>query len=342
MRLRWPTASVSRPAGAAGSFSEPLAIASWILRIAVLLHAVGRFASVFSMRHTLFGNLLFIEIFDQRLQVADPYMSAVFVEKITVTLYLAAGLLVLFRPWWPLLLLMGGYALLEAVSGTIIAGYRFSEWTVPAYALRFGAPFALLALTAFPRAGVLERWRLPMTVGLLRMAIATVFVMHGLQALWADPQFIDLIIGSGRRLLGVRITEADAIMCLKVIGVADLAVALALVIYPVPMFVPRALWANPCAVCPIRRTIMPLLLGWAAMWGLVTAASRMTSLGWSSGLPQYPELLDRASHFLGPLALWYLYAAADRPPACSGPDLKTPEERTAGPTPEAARSTLSE
>lgn len=306
-----------RPAAGPAFPGSALAMAAWFLRIAVLLHAIGKFACVFSMRPTQFGVLLFIEIFDQKLHVADPHASAVLVEKITVTLYLIAGLVVFFRPWVPLLALMAGYALLEAVSGTLTAGYRFSEWTIPAHALRFGLPLALMLLVGFPRSALMARWRVPATVLLLRVAIATVFVMHGLQALWADPQFIDLILGTWRRVLGLRATEAGVITSLQVIGVVDIAVALAVLIYPTPLFVPRRFWANPCASCPIRQTIVPLLFGWAAFWGFVTAASRMTSLGLIGGLPQYVELLDRASHFLGPLALWWLYSAMSPRTDCS-------------------------
>jgi hypothetical protein len=324
------TAPAPAHAPTTGVPTGPLTAASWLLRIAVLLHAAGKFASVFTMRHTQFGNYLFLEIFDQRYPVADPYLTAVFVEKITVSLYLLAGLVVLVKPWWPLLLLMSGYALAEAVTGTLNAGYRFSEWTVPAHALRYGAPLFLLALAVSPPFRLLERWRLPVTRELLRIAIAVVFVTHGLHALLADPQFIDMIIGTGRRLLGIRVTEANAVLSLKVIAIVDFAAALMLLIYPVPMFVPRRFWAEPCAVCPIRRVILPLLLSWVALWGLVTAAARMTSLGWSAGLPQYPELLDRASHFLAPLALWCLYRAQARPAACGD----------AAQSPQAANATL--
>jgi hypothetical protein len=310
------SAPLIRPGPGAAVTAGPVLAASWLLRAAILLHAVGKFVSVFSMRHTQFGNFLFIELFEQRLQVADPYVSAVWVEKISVSLYLLAGLVVLFRPWWPLLVLMFGYALAEAIAGTLMAGYRFSEWTLPAHALRFLTPLALLALLIAPASAALQPWRLPATRTLLRVATAMVFVTHGLQAYLADPHFIDLILGTTRRIFGIRPTEAAVVHSLKIIAMVDFGVALALLVYPVPLFLPRRWWAEPCAGCPIRRTVLPALLAWTACWGFVTAGSRIASLGWVSGLPQYPELLDRASHFLAPLALWCLYAAEKAPAIC--------------------------
>jgi hypothetical protein len=103
---------------------------------------------------------------------------------------------------------------------------------------------------------------------------------------------------------------------LQVIAIVDFCVALAVLIYPTPLLVPRRLWPWPCAICPIHRVIVPALLLWMTFWGLATAASRMTALGYPNGMYAYPELIVRGSHFLGPLALWCLFRAIPRSTAC--------------------------
>ena len=312
--------SVLASTGEKGSTQEQMTpprafeTASWLLRIGIFIHAAALFIFVFSTRQTQFGNLLFMEWL---IHSEDPYLAAVWVEKITVSLYLAAGMVILFKPFWPLLLLMAGYAFLEAYSGVFNAGYRFSEWTIAAHALRFGFPLVLLIVVIGPRIPALRNWTAPAAASLLRVLVAVVFFTHGYQALMEDPRFIDLIIGTSANVLDVRISEATAVVILKGIAVVDFCVALAVIVYPTPLFVPAKLWASPCPVCAIRRVIVPSLMIWLAGWGLITALSRMTSLGYPVGLSQYPELLIRASHVLGPLALWSLFAASYRPHACN-------------------------
>ncbi len=291
----------------------PVDAGSWLIRVAVLLHALALFAIVFSTRQTQFGNVLFLKWF---IDLEDPYAAAILVEKITVSLYLLAGLIVLFRPYWPLLLLMAAYAFMEAASGTFNAGYRFSEWTIPAHALRYGLPLVLLTLVVLPKIASLRNWTVPVAAGLLRVLVAVVFVTHGYQALMEDPRFIDLIIGSFGNLFNVSVGESTAVAVLKVIAVIDFCVALAALIYPRPLLVPHRFWASPCRDCAIRRVIVPGLMIWLAFWGLITALSRMTAMRPSEALSEYPELLVRVPHVLGPLALWCLFAATYRTRTC--------------------------
>lgn len=293
--------------------TRPLTLASWLLRIGIALHAAALFLIVFSARQTQFGNVLFLEWF---VHLEDPHATAVLVEKITVSLYLAAGLVVLVKPFWPVLLLMAAYAFIEAASGTFNAGFRFSEWTIPAQALRFGLPLVLLIVVVAPRFRLLQRWTAPMAASLLRVLVAVVFFTHGYLALMENPRFIDLIIGSFGNILNMWVNEATAVMMLKVIAIVDFCVALAVLIYPTPILVPRKLWASPCRICAIRRVIVPLLMLWLAFWGLLTALSRMASLGYTEGMSEYLELLVRSPHVLGPLALWALFSATYRPWAC--------------------------
>jgi len=288
-------------------------MASWLIRVAIVIHALALFIIVFDNRQTHFGNVLFMTVF---IDTADPYDWAVWTEKITVSLFLLTALVVLFKPWWPLLLLLALYAFAEAASGVFQGGYRYSEWTLAAQALRFTMPLVLLVMVGAPRLAWLRPWTLAMASSLLRVAVASVFFAHGYLALLGNPGFIDLIIGSFGQMLDVRVREAQAVTMLHVIAIVDFCVALAVLIYPRPLLMPRAWWASPCPVCPIRRVIVPSLMIWLSFWGLLTALSRIFALGLPTGLGQYPELLIRASHVLGPLALWCLFACTYRSVPC--------------------------
>lgn len=182
-----------------------------------------------------------------------------------------AGLCFRDRNW-------GGYLMLPAflyllTNAFLIAktgGSAHANWTPAAHALRYGTPLALVLLV------MREPFGSAQITMLLRVGIAFVFITHGAEALMHYPRFIDLIIGSGENLLGWRITEEQAKTTLTVIGLVDLIVAVLVLVRP-----------------------YPALLWWLAAWGFITALSRMTSLGWGA----YPEVMERATHFLVPMAL---------------------------------------
>ncbi|MEX2578444.1 MAG: hypothetical protein WD342_05240 [Verrucomicrobiales bacterium] len=182
-----------------------------------------------------------------------------------------AGLLLCQRRWGGCLMLPAfAYLLVNACLIARMGGTGHAEWTPAAHALRYGTPLALALLVLKEPFGEVQ------VTMLLRMVIALVFVTHGVEALVHYPRFIDLVIGSGENLLGWRINESQAQSALTVIGVVDVIAGLLVLARPHPAL----LWS-------------------LAAWGLITALSRMTSLGWIA----YPELLTRATHFLVPLAL---------------------------------------
>jgi acid phosphatase type 7 len=251
--------------------SDPgLDLAARLLGAAVALHALATFLMVHSARQTQFGNLLFMVM-------ELPHGQAVQVEKISVSILLALAVVSALRPRLLTLLPVGAYVLLEAWSAFYQGGDRFSEWTLAAHALRWVTPFAL-ALLAVPFLAS----RVPVSIRragagwVLRLAVATVFVIHGLECVWGYPRFADLIIGSARGVFDVRVSESLALQVMQVIGIVDLAVAAAIVLRP---------WRA--------------VLVWAAFWGGITAVSRVLALGPGA----YFEVLLRSSHLLAPLAL---------------------------------------
>jgi len=204
-------------------------------------------------------------------------------ERIVMAIVLVLSAIALFRPHWALLLPVGGYALAEAFAREYERGYTFSEWAVAAQAPRYLTPFAIiLLLVGLHRIGLGRGFHLAGRL-VLRVALAVVFAVHGLEALQAHPGFIDLIISSASNLVGWRVPERSATQALVVIGYVDIAVAIALLVWP------RA---------PV--------LWWAAFWGGLTALSRVTAYGFGA----YPDVIVRTTHVLVPLALWMLARAA--------------------------------
>jgi hypothetical protein len=201
------------------------------------------------------------------------------VERAAATLLLLLAIGAALRPRASLLLPIAVYLLLEAVAGWNQRGYPFSEWAPPAHAARFGLPLALLLVSAAARSGRSPGFAAPAAGWILRLALASVFVIHGLEALRLHPWFVDLILSSGVNLAGLRLHESTAGHALHMIGVVDLVVALLLLIRPVPA-----------------------ILVWAAFWGAVTAWARVTAGGWGA----YPDVLLRSGHVLGPVALLLL------------------------------------
>jgi hypothetical protein len=149
-------------------------------------------------------------------------------------------------------------------------------------AARIAAPLGLvlLVLPARARSDFWGRAYWPV----LRWGIAITFLAHGLEAWERNPEFVDLMIASGRRLLGWSMSEAVANRALLAIAVADWTAA---------------------ACCLATRSRKVLL--WMAFWGLVTAASRVTAYGWLAG---GAATLQRAPHALIP---WALYWESRRP-----------------------------
>ncbi len=244
----------------------------WLLGSAVVGTALGLAAATFRGDGTAINAYLF-------LTAELSHGGAGRAERIAVAVVVALALLAWFRPVWPALLGVGGYALAEALARAYERGQPYSEWALAAHAPRYLTPLAAILVWEGLRRGAAGRvWQLT-GEGLLRLGLAIVFFVHGLEAVKAHPGFVDLILSSTINLADWRISEAAATRLLVVIGAIDFVVAAALLVRP-----------------------HPAVLFWAAFWGLVTALSRVTAYGWA----YYPDLLVRAPHFLAPPALWWL------------------------------------
>lgn len=160
-------------------------------------------------------------------------------------------------------------------------GYPYSAWAMPAQAMRMAAPLALLLISlGWGKA----RGSLPQesfALWIVRLATVTVFAVHGTEALRAHPFFVDLTITSVRELLDIRITQSATERLLAVVGVIDIAAALALL---------------------LTRSRAVVL--WMAQWGLFTALLRIAAYGPGT----MGEVIVRMPHALLPLVLLPLAA----------------------------------
>jgi hypothetical protein len=257
----------------AGVVERTVAVADWTLRAAILLHALGLARALFTRAGSSLGTIALMDW-------GVAHETILSGEMLFAALILAAAVSIMIRPTIIALLGIASMVLLEACAGVKVGGFPFYELTPYANALRYLAPLALIPLLFF-RGPVGIRtcsW-------ILRAGLAVVFAIHGYEAWRLDPRFIDYIIGSGRNLGSFEISEDVASSLLRVIGMADVVVAALILV-----------------------TCSRWLLAWLCIWALVTALSRPVSLGFQS----YPEVLLRASHFLAPVALWWLAKSRHR------------------------------
>ena len=244
-----------------------------ILNLAILLHAFGLFITFFRGYPTNLGTYMFMIL-------EIDHAEAVSIERISVSIFLFLSIVNLFWTRFLTLFPIFIYIFVEAWTGYYQGGYLFSELTFGAQALRYITPISVIVLAAWPFTKFFpDAKRAIVTSWVLRIGIAVVFITHGVECLLQSPQFIDLIIGSGNNLLGIRASEATALQIMQVIGIVDILVAIVVLINP----------------------SKPILL-WALFWGLITALSRMTALG----LGAYTEVLMRASHIFAPLVVYIL------------------------------------
>ncbi len=172
----------------------------------------------------------------------------------------ATALLALVLPRGRLL----AYAMLPSVVWLILvplakvrAGGDFGYMLAPF--AQGNRPLALMALAVValgPRAHTV--W----AVRLLKWGVVAVFASHGIEALFQNPRFIDYLIVSSHRLLSLPVQESTARILVYGIGAVDV------------------LTAGLVLKGPNRAA-----LGWAAVWGLLTAAMRLVYFGPIYGLP---------------------------------------------------------
>lgn len=268
------------------AFADPIRSADWLLRVAVLMHACGVAVGIFTGAGSGLGGVALMEW-------GIPHDPIFLTERIVALVLLALALSLFIYPSALATVLISVTIIAECWASYRFGGEYFSEYTMLTHAPRYLLPIGLLCLTVYRRASVSVHRSLAAAVWVLRIALVTVFTIHGIEALLHNPRFIDLIIGSMYRVFGAGVSESSAKVALTIIGVVDVLAALTLL------------------VRPGRR-----LLYWMCFWGFITAFSRPLAMGFAS----YPDVLLRASHFLAPIALWLLIRYARQTSLGSAPE----------------------
>lgn len=162
--------------------------------------------------------------------------------------------------------------LLLAIFAMIDGGSRFAGTIPLAHAVRIFLP-----LTYWFVSREEARFKV-MGLQILRWAVAITFTAHGIECLMANANFIDYIIGSADGLLGLAVTEVQAVAALKVIGVMD-------VVLSIIFLTTRWKWVA-LHLC---------------FWGAVSALSRTTSGDFEFN---WYKTLVRVANATGPLVIY--------------------------------------
>ncbi|TWU48697.1 hypothetical protein Poly51_45980 [Rubripirellula tenax] len=127
-----------------------------------------------------------------------------------------------------------------------------------------------------------SRGRGKMALSVLVLAAAATFLAHGYKAMECYAPFTDLILLSDLQWTGFGFSQSTAERALVAIGVLDAIVAIALVVFR-----------------------FRIAAAYMAIWGWVTAASRMSALG----LDAWPETVLRAANGGVPFVILLLLVA---------------------------------
>jgi len=264
----------------------------WTLRITVALQCLGNWRWLAQIGESPLLTWLISPEDVGGLNLSEA--TGLAVQQATGWLALAAGLCVMLRPCaavlGPLCFLQ---LLLTVAMWRTNSGYSpQAVWLSPQLAAlfpfatqsaRIAAPLGLLLVDPWRVKRPLNPRRIQTAMCLLLWSIAFTFLGHGLEAWHHHPVFIDILIGSSERLLGVDLSQSKAETLLSIIGVFDVLVAVSCVI---PRF-RGVLW-------------------WMAFWGGITALSRITAFGFGTS---WYATATRTPHLGAPLAVvltWHL------------------------------------
>ena len=274
----------------------------WFLRILVIVQSMGyaaKLAAPSALNSFLLGSMgdPFVTYLDQSVQVFLWFSSAAllglgFLNPLARSLAR--------RIDFTLLGLLAGWSFVLAIfSWWVNPGNPFHATDPIGHAVRFAAPVALLLFIAFP-----GREQESKIEWLLRLGVAGTFVGHGLCALWLKPSFVDLIIGTMNLFLGDPVFTAvsfqDLEEALSIAASRQVIAESVLPIIAIQDFILVAFLLFP------GKSIKTIAL-WMAVWGFVTAVSRMTTYGWD----HWHDLALRICNGGIPLFLWVYWKSQD-------------------------------
>lgn len=133
----------------------------------------------------------------------------------------------------------------------------------------------------------------------LSVGVIATFFGHGAWAVGAKDSFVALLTGSVDNVLGATMSTSTGESIVRVIGVADIALAAAMALMLV-----GALRGAGALYRFAYSNIAVGVYAWAVVWGFVTAFARMTAVG--EFFPEVWDWVERAPNWMLPAALIYL------------------------------------
>ena len=274
----------------------------WFLRILIIIQSLGyaaKLAAPSALNSFLLGSMgdPFVTYLDRSVQVFIWFACAILFWVGFLKVPLRS-----FVRWLDLSLigLLASWSFIVAIFSWLVnPGDPFHATDPAGHAVRYAAPLALFLLTCCPGTGQVGK-----IIWILRWGVAGTFIGHGLCALWAKASFVDLIIGTMNLFSGDPLLTAVSFEGLeKALSIAASRQAFAESALPfiaIQDFVLVALLLLP------GKRFKTIAL-WMAVWGFVTAMSRMTAYGWD----HWHDLALRICNGGIPLFLWAYWKSQD-------------------------------
>jgi hypothetical protein len=134
---------------------------------------------------------------------------------------------------------------------------------------------------------------------ILGIGLVLEFFGHGIWGIKGSDKFVGLVTGSADSV-GISMGSGTGLDIVHVVGYADVAIAAVFAFLIFSFFTSRADLA-------VSKPAIGLLV-WASVWGLLTAASRVTAGGWGDVW----DLVERGPNYMLPLALAAMTVVARR------------------------------
>jgi hypothetical protein len=211
-------------------------------------------------------------------EMSEP-RCAIVVNSMIIILIISAIVVWIDKSWAICLTLLGALVLLiEASAQSFYPPESSALYNLPCHALRYLLPFGLL---------LIHHKKYKASETLLAIATGITFFGHGMKALLNELMFQDFILAFFSDI-GQPIEFATSLMLLHVIGTIDIALA--------------------HHICFFKWRRLKWILRYMAVWGLISAFSRVTYGGWGA----WHEVTLRAPHYLVPLALLIYVSKRER------------------------------
>lgn len=175
---------------------------------------------------------------------------------------------------------IGAYLVLLVYADIDQGGNPFSDYAFAAFAMRLATPIVFIFVWSKTLQARFSNGSNQVALWLMILASCATFFMHGIEAYLAHPWFVDMTITMAGNLIGWSISQTLAEQMLLVVGILDIASAVALLVF---------------------RSKTALI--WMIIWGFFTCILRLVNYGFGA----MPDAIIRLPHGLLPLILYFIF-----------------------------------